>query len=58
MDDDDERNDTVRGKEETEERIYKGLSHNDINLNDIKTLSPIHISSHRVDSRSYRLQPR
>ena len=46
MDDDDERDDTVQGKEETEERMYKGLSHIDINLEDIKTHSPIYISSH------------
>jgi hypothetical protein len=57
VDDDDERDDTTQGKEETEERIYKGLSHIDINLDEIKTLSPIDISSHQVDSISYRLQP-
>jgi hypothetical protein len=48
-DDDDERDDTVQGKEETEERIYKGLSHIDINLDDNKTISLIDISSHQVD---------
>lgn len=57
VDDDDERDDTVKGKEETEERIYKGLSHIDINLDDIEILSPIDISSRQVDSKSYRLQP-
>jgi hypothetical protein len=47
-----------KGRRRRRKGYIKGFPNIDVNLDDIKTVSPIDISSHQVDSGSYRLQPR